>query len=40
LKWNYLYDKKGEDVVKKIESLGSNSGKPAATITVKDSGEL
>jgi len=30
----------GEDVVKKIESLGSNSGKPAATITVKDSGEL
>jgi len=34
------YDKKGEDVVKKIESLGSNSGKPAATITVKDSGEL
>eukprot|EP00565_Helicotheca_tamesis_P001544 CAMPEP_0185735804 /NCGR_PEP_ID=MMETSP1171-20130828/26249_1 /TAXON_ID=374046 /ORGANISM="Helicotheca tamensis, Strain CCMP826" /LENGTH=194 /DNA_ID=CAMNT_0028406235 /DNA_START=55 /DNA_END=639 /DNA_ORIENTATION=+ len=30
----------GEDVVKKIEGLGSNSGKPAATITIKDSGEL
>lgn len=30
----------GEDVVKKIEAEGSNSGKPSNTITIKDSGEL
>mmetsp|Transcript_5850 Transcript_5850/g.9840 ORF Transcript_5850/g.9840 Transcript_5850/m.9840 type:complete len:195 (-) Transcript_5850:83-667(-) len=30
----------GEDVVKKIEAEGSNSGKPSSTISIKDSGEL
>ena len=30
----------GEDVVKNIESYGSNSGSPKSTVTVVDSGEL
>ena len=30
----------GEDVVKMVETLGSGSGKPSATVTIADSGEL
>ena len=30
----------GEDVVKAIEAVGSNSGKPSKTVTVVDSGEI
>jgi len=30
----------GEDVVKMVETLGSGSGKPKATVTIVDSGEL
>ena len=30
----------GEDLVKKIEGLGSQSGKTSKVITIKDSGEL
>jgi peptidylprolyl isomerase len=30
----------GYDIIKKVESLGSQSGKPSATITIADSGEL
>ena len=30
----------GMDVVKKIEALGSGSGKPSKKIAIKDSGEL
>ncbi len=30
----------GSDVVKAIEALGSGSGKPSATVTIADSGEL
>jgi len=30
----------GSDVVKKIEAVGSGSGKPSSTVTVIDSGEL
>jgi peptidylprolyl isomerase len=30
----------GQDVVKKIEALGSNTGSPKGKITVADSGEL
>jgi peptidylprolyl isomerase len=30
----------GEDVVKRVEAQGSNSGQPKGKITVADSGEL
>lgn len=30
----------GEDVVKRVEEQGTNSGKPKNTVTVVDSGEL
>uniref|UniRef100_A0A7S4ACF5 Peptidyl-prolyl cis-trans isomerase n=2 Tax=Pseudo-nitzschia australis TaxID=44445 RepID=A0A7S4ACF5_9STRA len=30
----------GSDVVKKIEAVGSGSGKPAQTVTIADSGQL
>lgn len=30
----------GEDFVKKVEGVGSNSGTPSATVTIVDSGEL
>ena len=30
----------GEDVVKKVEAQGSNSGTPKSKITIVDSGEL
>ena len=30
----------GEDVIKRVEAQGSNSGKPSSTITIADSGEL
>ncbi|ELR19003.1 peptidylprolyl cis-trans isomerase, cyclophilin-type, putative [Acanthamoeba castellanii str. Neff] len=30
----------GYDIIKKLESLGSQSGKPSATLTIADSGEL
>jgi len=30
----------GEDIVKKIEGQGSNSGKPRSKINIVDSGEL
>jgi peptidylprolyl isomerase len=30
----------GMDLVKKIESLGSQSGSPSKTVTIADSGEL
>ena len=30
----------GEDVVKRVEGVGSNSGATSKTVTIKDSGEL
>ena len=30
----------GYEIIKKLESLGSQSGKPSATLTIADSGEL
>eukprot|EP00567_Pseudictyota_dubia_P012573 CAMPEP_0197452452 /NCGR_PEP_ID=MMETSP1175-20131217/32084_1 /TAXON_ID=1003142 /ORGANISM="Triceratium dubium, Strain CCMP147" /LENGTH=194 /DNA_ID=CAMNT_0042985461 /DNA_START=29 /DNA_END=613 /DNA_ORIENTATION=+ len=30
----------GDDVVKKVEAVGSNSGSPSKTVTISDSGEL
>lgn len=30
----------GDDVVKRVEDEGTNSGKPKNTVTVKESGEL
>lgn len=30
----------GEDIVKKIEKVGSASGSPSAKVVIKDSGEL
>mmetsp|Transcript_4086 Transcript_4086/g.11242 ORF Transcript_4086/g.11242 Transcript_4086/m.11242 type:complete len:105 (+) Transcript_4086:781-1095(+) len=30
----------GDDVVKKVEAVGSNSGAPSKTVTISDSGEL
>jgi len=30
----------GEDVVKKVEAVGSQSGKPSKTVTIVDSGEM
>ena len=30
----------GEDIVKNIEAMGTNSGKPKSTVTIVDSGEL
>jgi peptidylprolyl isomerase len=30
----------GEDIVKKIEAQGSNSGSPKAKVTITNSGEL
>jgi len=30
----------GEDIVKNVENQGTNSGKPKATVTIVDSGEL
>lgn len=30
----------GEDVVKRVEAEGTNSGKPKNTVTIVDSGEL
>lgn len=37
-RWNAVLE--GMDVVKKIESVGSPSGKPSSVVTITDAGEL